>query len=547
MRRLSLVLLALAACRGSTTKQVMCPDGYEACDGECFNLQNDARHCGSCERACANNEECKAAVCQPVCPAGQHVCNGVCVSDAALETCGSLCTPCPQVAGGIATCDGKMCGAICDPNRRFCGGACADCPTGGVKCMGAQCVSSGCPAGQHLCNGECVDENGGSCGDSCLSCPMPPANGFQVCLNGGCEFLCRTGNRPCASGCCISDFMEVGAYHSCQVTPQGGVNCWGRNHIDDMTSGGALGDGTRIDRAQPRAVSMFTSGMVAVQPGEFHTCAMDQFGAVWCWGLAQGGRLGDGTTMSDKLTPAAVMGLGQGAAIAISAGGTGGCALSRGGEVKCWGENVHGEVGDGTTTARSAPVLVRDLGTTVVDVSFGLSHACALMRGGVVRCWGDNTNGQLGDGTQTERTRPVLVMGLFDIVRVSAGDRQTCAVRKGGEVVCWGEGYTGMAAIAEVTGATQVSVGGAHACALLGTGGVMCWGANESGQLGDGTTAGRMTAAAVMSISDGTSVSAGRAHTCARTRSGTRCWGNNEFGQLGDGSTTNRLIPVSTN
>jgi alpha-tubulin suppressor-like RCC1 family protein len=385
---------------------------------------------------------------------------------------------------------------------------------------------------------------------------MPPTNGFQVCLNGGCEVLCRPGFRWCASGCCSSDFMKVGGFHSCELTPSGAINCWGRNHLD-AGYGGALGDGTLLDRAQPFPVLRLTSGMVAVQLGAFHTCAMDQFGAVWCWGSAQNGRLGDGTT-SDKQEPTPLMGLGAGAAIAITAGGSGGCALSRSGEARCWGENLHGEVGDGTTTPRLSPVLLSELGTSVIDLSFGGAHTCALMRGGVVRCWGANADGQLGDGTQVDRSQPGPVPGLSGVVRISAGERHTCAITGPGELYCWGDNSAqqlGLAAsepmhatparVMGVTAPSDVSAGGAHTCALFASGQVQCWGANESGQLGDGTTDARALPAAVSGLTDATSISSGHAHTCARTRSGTRCWGNNAFGQLGDGSNTNRLTPVS--
>src|SRR4051812_45399524 len=178
------LLLLLAACRGPGTQAVMCPEGYTACGTECINLQNDANHCGSCDHACAAGEECALGMCQPICGAGMHACNGVCVSNGDVSHCGELCTPCPGPDGGLATCDGSKCGIVCDPNLRPCAGVCAVCPaSGGVKCSGMQCVPSGCPKGQHLCNGECVEENGGSCGDSCLSCPAPPANGFAVCLS----------------------------------------------------------------------------------------------------------------------------------------------------------------------------------------------------------------------------------------------------------------------------------------------------------------------------------------------------------------------------
>lgn len=552
------VALALAACRGPGTMKVTCTEGRTDCDGICVDLNNDSKHCGACNRACAANEQCSMGTCQPICGAGMHACNGVCVSNNSVQTCGSMCTPCPQPAGSLATCDGTKCGLICEPTLRPCGGACATCPmtSGGVKCNGTMCVTSGCPKGQHLCNGECVDENGGSCGEACLACPAPPSNGFAVCLNGGCEFLCRPGNRSCATGCCAADFIEVGAFHSCRLTPAGAINCWGRNSVTPMT-GGQLGDGTYIDRSQPVPVQMLTTGIVAVQLGAFHSCAMNQFGAVFCWGSAQGGRLGDGT-MSDKLVPTPVSGLGQGAAIAIAAGDTGACALSRSGELRCWGENLHGEVGDGTKSPRTTPVLLGDLGTSVIDVAFGGDHACALLRGGTVRCWGDNSRGQLGDGTRDERTRPTPVMGLTGVTRIFAGERHSCALRGGGEVWCWGDNMDGQigppatdvfrtapARVDGLSNVTELAAGGSHTCALVSGGQVQCWGFNSDGQLGDGTNIGRPQPMPVSGLSDGTSISAGRLHTCARTQSGTRCWGDNEFGQLGDGTQMDRNTPVN--
>ncbi|MBK7859443.1 MAG: hypothetical protein IPJ65_12630 [Archangiaceae bacterium] len=422
MRNFALLLvLATTACRGPGTKPVECGEGYTDC-GDCVNLQNDPRHCGACDHACGSTEECVLGMCQLECGDGMHLCNGVCVSNGSTETCGARCTPCPTADGGVATCDGLTCGLTCEPQLRHCGAACATCPSGvGVKCMNELCVPSGCPLGQHLCDGDCVDENGGSCGEQCLRCPAPPMNGTAVCLNGGCEYLCRAGNRFCGSGCCAADFLEAGGYHSCMLNPGGGVLCWGRNHVD-TTRGGALGNDSIVDHAQPFAVNGLSSGMVAVQLGEHHTCALSQLGAVSCWGYAEGGRLGDGSS-SDKLIPMALTSLGTGSTIALSAGGTGGCALSLRGEARCWGQNAHGEVGDGTTDARDTPTLVADLGTAVIDVSFGGSHACALMRGGTVRCWGDNSRGQLGDATQTERHRPALVMGVFDAVWLSAGEQ----------------------------------------------------------------------------------------------------------------------------
>jgi alpha-tubulin suppressor-like RCC1 family protein len=548
--------LLLLACRGPGTHTITCPDGFTQCGTDCVDLQNDALNCGACGYGCASGEQCFNGACMPACATGEHPCSGVCVSSTDPGTCGTRCTPCPVPDGGIATCDGTTCGGLCDPKLRFCGGACASCPaTGGVMCSGDQCVPSGCSLGQHLCNGHCVDENPNSCGDGCAACPAAPASGFQTCLDGACSYLCRAGYRVCPSGCCRTDVMEVGAEHSCQITPAGALLCWGRNHLDGG-SGGTLGVGDYVDRSQPTQVLMETTGVEAVQGGSYHTCAMDMFGAVKCWGVAGQGRIGDGS-MSDKLAPAAVTGLGAGVAIVISAGGSGACAMTHDGKLQCWGDNTRGEVGDGTTMPRPSPTPVPDLGSAVVDVSYGGQHVCALTRGGIVRCWGANDRGQLGDGTQMDRPRPVVVPGLTDAVRISAGDAHTCAIRMSGDVVCWGDNTSGQLGVpksddkrlspSKVNGLSApiaIAAGGAHTCALMSTGQVLCWGANGSGQLGDGMMLDHETPQPVSMITDGTTISAGRAHSCARTQSGTRCWGDNQFGQLGDGSNMNSAIPV---
>jgi alpha-tubulin suppressor-like RCC1 family protein len=510
---------------------------------------------------CPADQQCFSGTCMPRCPDGEHPCAGVCVSSSNINTCGNRCTPCesPDGGGGVASCDGMTCGVLCNGTARFCGGRCAPCPaSGGLTCSGDQCVGDGCSAGQHKCNGVCVDENGSSCGDACTMCPAAPTNGFQACLNGNCENLCRAGYRVCAAGCCPAGVMEAGGYHSCQRTSAGALLCWGRNHLDAGV-GGQLGVGDYTDRSQSTAVLNASTNMAAVEAGMFHTCSLDNTGAVKCWGVAGLGRIGDGST-SDKLAPVQVTGLAAGAAIEIGSGGTVSCALSSVAKLRCWGDNTHGEVGDGTMTPRPTPTNVVDLGNTVLDVSVGASHACALVSGGFVRCWGDNGSGQLGDGTQMDQPRPVLVTGLSNVSRIAAGESHTCAILKTGEVYCWGDNSSGQLGatttgtfsatpvkLAGVTGPTAISAGGAHTCALTSSGQIQCWGANDSGQLGDNTMMGRPAPMPVSGITDGTTLSCGHAHTCARTQSGTRCWGNNEFGQLGDGTTMNRLTPVIVN
>ena len=290
-----------------------------------------------------------------------------------------------------------------------------------------------------------------------------------------------------------------GRYHTCLITPLRSLQCWGRN------SDGQLGDGTQLPRTQPINVPGLT-GVTAVVLGAEHTCALLQTGSVKCWGSNAAGQLGDGTT-TEHLAPNDVIGLG-GAAVALAAGDNYTCALVQPGGVKCWGNNTAGQLGDGTTTAASFPVSVAGLSSGVVAITAGVEHSCALLQNGGGKCWGANVTGQLGDGTTFNRPTPVDVSGLV--------------------------------------GASRIDAGGAHTCATLTDGSLRCWGANNSGQLGDGTRVVQSQPVTVNGLpTAATAVEAGIVHTCALLSDGSVvCWGNNEYNQLGNGTATLRTTPT---
>lgn len=237
--------------------------------------------------------------------------------------------------------------------------------------------------------------------------------------------------------------IAAGGWDVCALTSGGGVKCWGANEH------GQLGDGSTINRYTPVGVIGLGSGVKAVSAGNFHTCAVTTQGGAKCWGWQIFGQLGDGLPVSGTpgaiTTPGNVAGLGSGVK-AISAGGRFTCALTTAGGVKCWGDNARGELGNGSEGAPyySTAADVIGLKSGVKAINAGDLHMCALMNVGGVKCWGANENGQLGDGSTTDRSVPVDVVGLGSGVKaISTGADHTCALMNGGGVKCWGNNSFG--------------------------------------------------------------------------------------------------------
>ena len=209
--------------------------------------------------------------------------------------------------------------------------------------------------------------------------------------------------------------ISPGTDHTCALMTAGGVKCWGRNAY------GQLGDGTTANKSTPVDVVGLGSGVAAISAGGKHTCALTASGGVKCWGYNDYGQLGDSTT-ADKPTPVDVVGLGSEVA-AISAGGYHTCALTAAGSVKCWGRNTSGQLGDGKNADKSTPVNVVGQSSGAAAIGTGWSHTCALTAAGGVKCWGDNIYGQLGDGSAW-RTTPgdVLTDACYSLTRTHTGN-----------------------------------------------------------------------------------------------------------------------------
>jgi alpha-tubulin suppressor-like RCC1 family protein len=360
--------------------------------------------------------------------------------------------------------------------------------------------------------------------------------------------------RPVAFG------LAAGTFHTCALGEDGRLRCWGDNR------GGQVGQGNcewyQLDPATE--VTGLPPEVVSIEAGGGHTCTVTSKGQMYCWGRNVNGQIGDGTggpETQDRYLPVEVKGLPGPVAIA-ALGYQHSCALLKDGKVYCWGQNYNGQLGQGAvgyqTTFSVVPVAVKGLEGEVQQLAVGGNHSCVL-QGGEVSCWGDNRHGQLGDGSDIERSTPTPVKGLLEpVLLLAAGGRHTCAIMESGTVNCWGDnkfGQIGDGSLvsrlepSSVGGVAQevvaLALGQAHTCALLDSGEVDCWGNNAIGQLGTGDYESSATPRRV-SLSRVVRIVAGDHHTCVLLHGGTLdCWGQNYYGQLGDGTRRDGNSPLS--
>jgi ELWxxDGT repeat protein len=339
---------------------------------------------------------------------------------------------------------------------------------------------------------------------------------YTVNANGG-------GSASSSSFAYANDKVSAGYYHTCAILDNGDMKCWGRN------SYGQLGDGNSanlVPSPTSTAIDLGTGRTaVAVSAGYHHTCAILDNGDLKCWGYDGNGELGDGGSNTNTNAPSSTaIDLGTGrTAVAVSAGNMHTCVILDNGDVKCWGADTYGQLGDGgsntNTNAPSSTAIDLGTGRTAVAVAAGDDHTCAILDNGDLKCWGRDSNGQLGDGGSNTNTNAP----------------SSTAIDLG----------TGRTAVA-------VSAGEEHTCAILDNGDMKCWGRNNYGQLGDGsnvnTNAPSSTAINLGTGRTAVAVSAGEEHTCAILDNGDlKCWGRDSNGQLGDGgSNTNTNAPSST-
>ena len=609
-----------AICLEGACVASICGDGYvDLGAGEYCEPPGEGGCTDACTFACTVSEDC---------PDDGEVCNGEALCDPEDHVCTTTGLAADGTACGVSpgdrliciagSCQESVCGdghadALADPpeecddaNATSGDGCESDCTFschGDAECEGLHgCASGSCDTMEHFCDFEPF-EAGNVCRSAAGVCDREeacdgfnvdcPSDGFLpssvVCRPavGDCDVdeMCTGGAADCppdvfrdagwacndvnpltdpdlctADGRCLGTPMvdavvqvEAGLHFTCALVGPGSAMCWGSNTY------GQLGDGMTDDRHNPAGVTGIADRVVAISAGRHHACAVTIAGAALCWGRNEQGQLGDGTT-SNRSSPVPVVGLSSGVAT-ISAGRSSTCAVTASGTARCWGGNVYGQLGNGTTTGSTTPVDVSGLPSGAAAISVGGYHACALLADGAVYCWGDNADGQLGDGTTTSHTTPMPVSGLSSggAAVSAARGAHTCAVRTTGAALCWGDNSGGQlgtgtttdwpwpAGISSLTSGVSVISGGVeHSCAVA-SGGAKCWGANTYWEIGDGTTVQKLVPTDVLTLQSGVfSITAGERHSCAILDTGAlKCWGDNAYGALGDGSTTSSSTPVT--
>jgi alpha-tubulin suppressor-like RCC1 family protein len=253
-------------------------------------------------------------------------------------------------------------------------------------------------------------------------------------------------------------------------------------------------------RPTPFQIADLPSAIVEIAIGWGHACARADNGSVWCWGRNDHGTLGDGSAVFFATLPVEVRGLGQNV-VQLASNASHTCARKDDGTLWCWGSNYEGQLGDGTTTDRAMPVQVQ-LPTRVRQVAVSSEdRTCAVLDDGTAWCWGNNDGCELGDCNGFRSSVPVQISGLSSVASISAGDT--------------------------------------HTCALTSDGAIWCWGDNSDGELGNGTRDVAVGTKPVRAAVPGTvfvEVCAGPGATCARAQDGgVWCWGAQNGGLLGDG------------
>ena len=412
--------------------------------------------------------------------------------------------------------------------------ACYQGPSAELACR-LRCTDS-CPAGLTCTNGLCVGADG-TCGSARDD---------------------AAGDAPAPTSCIAE--VGLGYHHTCVLKTDHTVWCAGDNTYGQLGNDTMTASASEVQvRDDSGPITDATSVDVGGANDSSLSCALRTGGTVWCWGKGTDGALGNNayTTTPHAVQVLVASNLAPLAGVVeLAVGGYSACARDSGGHAWCWGDGANGRLGDNQFTTRATAALVQDPSgqpfAGITSLVQGRSHAC-LMAGAQIWCWGLNDVGRVGDGTFTDRGRPVMVASGTS---VSPGRSHTCASHADGTASCWGWRYhdrlgfaatqdtptptqvTTSAGGAPLTGVASVATGGVS-CARMMDGHVMCWGANVHGQTGNGggsTVPVVVTDRAGSPLANVDALTAGFAHVCAHTPAGFLCWGRNQNGEFATGT-----------
>jgi alpha-tubulin suppressor-like RCC1 family protein len=363
--------------------------------------------------------------------------------------------------------------------------------------------------------------------------------------------------------------LSAGTEHTCARTQAGKAYCWGSDH------NGRLGNGTALTANQgvPSPVQMPAGvSVTSISAGLAHTCLVGSDSRAYCWGWDYHGQVGNGTTVTaPQETPVRLEMPEGGSVTSVSAGYRLTCAVVLDGRAYCWGWDENGQLGNGTTLTgdQHSPTPVQmPVGVSFTSIAAGLYHSCALASDGRAYCWGNDGHGQLGNGTtlyaDQHSPSPVQMPAGVSFTRIAVGASHTCARGSDGHAYCWGwDGFGQLGndvvpaskpspsrvAMPAGVSVTDVSTGYHYACALGSDGRAYCWGNEVRGELGNGATVtGDHRTPSPVEMPAGVTfgqIDLGFRHSCAISSGGpSYCWGNNELRSVGDGTSIDRHVPV---
>lgn len=563
-----------------------CLEGLSPCGDRCVNLDSDNLNCGACSVACPAGQVCGNGTCGTDCSDGLTLCTDTCVDlDTSPFDCGAcdaFCAGARQAcelgvcgcATGFDDCDGDT-STVCEANLALdaahCGACGQACPSGQV-CRDGQCAESLVQVLADVLHGCALQSNGqvycygkgsfGQLGEGSFGyqsdVPTPtPVTGLtnavhiDVAQQNSCAvdatgavrcwgFSALGSNALPTAVVGLSDAVQVavGDFHGCAVRSDGTLGCFGR---DDF---GQLGDGTAGGGSGISTVSGITQA-VQVAVGGATSCALTQDGRALCWGDHSTGLLGPDFVPSDTKNPISALPVpiaGVVDAVALSMHDAMACVVNANGSIRCWGELTDAGVVD--------PRSLSD----AVDVAVGGQHMCAILSRGEVVCMGDNSLGQLGDGTLVARAAPGLVPGVTALdIHASLGT--TCVTDLNGGGHCWGlGGFANLGSGIERVSATPVTAPGitdavdlesygTQLCALTSSGAITCWGSAPDDSVYGGSTTDQPQAMALTGSGD---FAMGEGFMCAiQSDASVQCVGAGDVGQLGDGQQADSEVVVT--